>query len=394
MKTFHGIAPMPAEFKSGNDDSQKIKVLLVDDSPVALTILKRMLASCPEIEVVGTARNGQEALQLIPRLQPRVICTDYHMPVLNGLQFTREIMAKYPRPILVVSVSAEEGSANVFNLLEAGALDIFPKPFGGLEAHSPEIARNLIQKIKILAGVRVFRRALPPTAPRAAALPLPKPTALKSKVPLRLVVIGTSTGGPPALRTILSGLPASFSLPIVCVQHISEGFLPGLLEWLTSECRMRVRVAGAGEKPLPGIIYFPPEQHHLQFDQQGRFVTSQEPPVGGHRPSVSLTMRSAAASYGPEVLGILLTGMGKDGAEGLLDIARAGGITIAQDEASSVVFGMPKQAIELGAAKYVMSLTEVADALKKGIGTEEMGKSDYLNQKPGNPFRRSLYGSS
>jgi two-component system chemotaxis response regulator CheB len=366
-KTFYGNAPVPAEAKAGPDNPQRIKVLLVDDSPIALTVLKKILASCPEIEVAGTARNGQEALQLIPKLQPRVICTDYHMPVLNGLQLTREIMANFPRPILVVSVSAEEGSANVFNLLEAGALDIFPKPSGGLAAYSPEIAQNLIKKIKIIAGVKVFRKNLPPTAPRAAAPPLPKPATLKFEGPLRLVIIGTSTGGPPALRTILAGLPASFPLPIICVQHITDGFLPGLLEWLALQCRMQVRVAAAGEKPLPGIIYFPPEQHHLQFDPQGRFVTSQEPPVNGHRPSVSLTMRSAAASYGPEVLGILLTGMGKDGAEGLLDIARAGGITIAQDEASSVVFGMPRQAIELGAAKYVMSVTEVADTLRNDI---------------------------
>jgi two-component system chemotaxis response regulator CheB len=369
MRIHHGSGPVKTEAKARKNNHQKIKVLLVDDSTIALTVLQRILSVSPEIEVVGTARNGKEALQMIPRLQPRVICTDYHMPVMDGLQLTREIMANFPRPILVVSVSAEEGSANVFNLLEAGALDVLRKPFGGLKAHSQEIAHNLIQKIKIIAGVRVFRKALPATAPPAAAPPLPRPTVLKAGGSLRLVVVGTSTGGPPALRTILSGLPASFALPIVCVQHISEGFLPGLLEWLAAECRMQVRLAGAGEKPLPGIIYFPPEQHHLQFDQKGRFVTSQEPPVDGHRPSVSLTMQSAAASYGPGVLGILLTGMGKDGAEGLLDIARAGGITIAQDEASAVVFGMPKQAIEIGAAKYVMSLTEVANTLRNGVGT-------------------------
>jgi two-component system, chemotaxis family, protein-glutamate methylesterase/glutaminase len=361
---------MTAEAKAGtNNKSNKIRVLMVDDSPVALTVLKKMLASSPEIEVVGTAKNGKEALELIPRLRPGVICTDYHMPVMNGLQFTREVMATHLLPILVVSVSVEEGSANIFNLLEAGALDVFPKPFGGLAVHSPESARNLIQKIKILAGVRVFRRTPPLTPARAAAPPVPKPTAMQPKGPLRLVVIGTSTGGPPALRTILSGLPVTFSLPIVCVQHISEGFLPGLLEWLTSESRLPVRVAQAGESPLPGTIYFPPEQTHLLFDKQGRFVTSQEPPRDGHRPSVTLTMRSAAVSYGSEVLGILLTGMGRDGAEGLLDIARVGGITIAQDEASSVVFGMPKEAIALGAAKYIMSLTEVAATLKNGIGT-------------------------
>jgi two-component system, chemotaxis family, protein-glutamate methylesterase/glutaminase len=361
---------MTTEAKPGmHNKSKKIRVLIVDDSPVALTVLKKILASSPEIEVVGTAKHGREALELIPRLRPGVICTDYHMPVMNGLQFTREVMATNPLPILVVSVSVEEGSANIFNLLEAGALDVFPKPFGGLAAHSPESARNLIQKIKILAGVRVFRKAPPLTSARAATPPVPKPTALKPKGPLRLVVIGTSTGGPPALRTILSGLPASFSLPIVCVQHISEGFLPGLLEWLAAECRLRVTVARAGDKPLPGTIYFPPEQTHLLFDQQGRFVASQEPPKDGHRPSVTLTMRSAAVSYGSEVLGILLTGMGKDGAVGLLDIARVGGVTIAQDEASSVVFGMPKEAIALGAAQHIMSLTEVAEALRNGLGS-------------------------
>ena len=156
-------------------------------------------------------------------------------------------------------------------------------------------------------------------------------------------------------------------MPVVCVQHISEGFLPGLVEWLAQECRLRVAIAQAGGMPAPGFIFFPQEQSHLKLDLRGRFVISLEPPVDGHRPSITVTMRSAAACYGSGVLGILLTGMGKDGAEGMLNIARAGGITVAQDEASCVVFGMPKVAIELGAVRYVMSPKEMAGTLGNGI---------------------------
>jgi two-component system, chemotaxis family, protein-glutamate methylesterase/glutaminase len=356
--------------KVASEKSEKIKVLLVDDSTIALNVLHKILAAAPEIEVVGTAKNGQDALELIPLVQPAVVCTDLHMPVMDGLQLTREIMARYPRPILVLSVSVGEDSHQAFDLLKAGAVDVFPKPRSGLDSGASEFAAVLAQKLKILSGVQVFRKTLPSTA---AVEPPTPPASLKSTGSVRLVVVGTSTGGPPALRTILAGLPANFSLPIVCVQHISAGFLPGLLKWLNLECRLQVQMACSGEKPRPGVIYFPPDQHHLLFDRQGRFIISQAPPVDGHRPSATVTMKSAAAIYGPAVLGILLTGMGKDGAVGLLDIARAGGITIAQDEASSVVFGMPKQAIALGAARYVMSLNEIADTLKYGVGIQKIG---------------------
>jgi two-component system chemotaxis response regulator CheB len=365
-------------------NSGKVKVLLVDDSALVLTILKRMLSTTPDIEVVGTARHGQEALELIPRLQPGVILTDLHMPVMDGLQFTREVMARYPRPILVVSVSVGEDSPNAFNLLEAGAVDVFPKPRDGLDNRTPGFALELVQKIKILAGVRVFRKS-PLSTPAPAAAPPPKMAiAVEIKEPLRLVVIGASTGGPQVLLAILAKLPADFLVPVVCVQHISEGFLKGLVEWLASACRMKVRIAQTGEMPAPGVIYFPQERTHLKLDPQGRFVISLEPPVDGHRPSITATMRSVAARYGSGVMGVLLTGMGKDGAEGMLNIARAGGITIAQDEASCVVFGMPKQAIELGAARYVMSPKEMADTLRNGLSAN-MVKRDYSNQKPGNP---------
>lgn len=341
-----------------------IRVLLVDDSPVALTILKRMLSKSPEIEVVGTAGNGMEALNLIPQVKPDVICTDLHMPVMDGLEFTKEVMAKHPLPILLASVSGREGSINAFNVIEAGAVDVFLKPRGSFELDYERLAPELIKKIRILSGVRVFRRTRPASASgigwahieAATKISLPKST-------VRIIVIGASTGGPQALQTILTNLPSDFPMPIICIQHISEGFLQGLVEWLSSLCKMKVEIAKAGTVPQPGAIYFPPEETHLKLDGTGRFVLSPEPPFDGHRPSVTVTMRAIAKYYGNSAFGVLLTGMGKDGAEGLLAIKKAGGITIAQDETSSIVFGMPKQAIELDAAGYIVPLDEIGPML-------------------------------
>ncbi|MBF0565675.1 MAG: chemotaxis-specific protein-glutamate methyltransferase CheB [Nitrospirae bacterium] len=350
-------------------DSKLIKVLLVDDSVIALAILKRMLSSSPDIEVVGTARNGKEALELIPRLSPTVLCTDLHMPVMNGLEFTRAVMATHPLPILVVSVSASEGSLNAFDLLDAGAVDVLSKPRSGLSPASPELASELVRKIRILAGVHVFRRIqreIPireaPIAGLKSRLQIPIPEPGKD---VRIVVIGASTGGPQALETILGRMPQDFPLPVLCIQHISDGFLQGLVDWLSSKCRLTVKIVQPGELPSPGTIYFPQEGTHLKIDGSGRIASSPEPPFDGHRPSITITMRSAAHYYESRVFGVLLTGMGRDGAEGMQEIAKAGGVTIAQDEESSVVFGMPKQAIDLGAARYVLAVDEIAEFLKK-----------------------------
>lgn len=354
-------------------NSKLIKVLLVDDSVIALAILQRMLSSSPDIEVVGTARNGKEALELIPRLSPAVLCTDLHMPVMNGLELTRAVMATHPLPILVVSVSASEGSLNAFDLLEAGAVDVLSKPRSGLSPASPELASELIRKIRILEGVHVFRRIqreIPkrdaPVADLKSKLQIPTPEPIpEPNKNVRIVVIGASTGGPQALETILGRMPQDFPLPVLCIQHISDGFLQGLVDWLSSKCRLTIKIAQPGELPSPGTIYFPQEGTHLKIDGSGRIAASSEPPFDGHRPSITVTMRSAAHYYGSSVSGVLLTGMGKDGAEGMQDIAKAGGVTIAQNEESSVVFGMPKQAIELGAARFVLAVDEIAEVLKK-----------------------------
>lgn len=350
-----------------------IKVLLVEDSPVATIVLKRIFDSSPEIKVVGTACNGLEALELIPKLQPEVICTDLNMALMNGLEFTKEVMSKYPLPILVISASVQaDDTQNVFQLLKAGALDVFPKPIGGLASDYDRLANQLIAKIKILSGVKVFRRHQKMVHIEDSNKNVKVNSELVSncqftqenvKSPtIKVLAIGASTGGPQALHAIISKLPANFPVPVICVQHISEGFLKGLVDWLGSESKLRVKIATFGEFPQAGTVYFPPEKRHLELDSKGRFVYSGAADVG-HCPSVTVTFKSVANFYSRGAVGVLLTGMGRDGADGMLAIAKLGGLTIAQDEASSVVFGMPKEAIALGAVQHILPISAIATLL-------------------------------
>jgi len=340
----------------------RIRVLLVDDSVLALIILRRILSSAPDIEVVGSAINGREALELIPQLQPDVICTDLHMPVMDGYEFTRAVMERFPRPVLVVSVSVQgDQPHNIFQLLEAGAVDVMAKPRGGLESADDLDAQELISKVRILAGVMVLRK-------HGSVLSVHGDGGRKSVAwdparPPRIAGIGASTGGPQAFHEILSHLPADFPLPLICVQHISEGFTQGLVDWLAPQCRIRVQMAENGITPQAGTAYFPRDGVQLTIDQHGRLDCSNERSYDGHLPSISMTFRSLATYYGKNTVGILLTGMGRDGIEGMLAITQAGGTTIAQDEESSIVFGMPREAIAANAARYVLPLKEIAPAL-------------------------------
>lgn len=349
-----------------------ISVLLVDDSPIALEILEQLLESSPEIKVVGTATSGKQALEMIPKLQPAVICTDLKMAEMDGLEFTKQVMAKYPRPILVISIAVQkEDTSNIFELLRAGALDVFPKPKTGLESDYQQSKLELVTKIKILAGVSVFTRPLrspvEPTAVVKKALSAIAGTPSNGAGKIRIVAIGASTGGPQVLQKILSPLPGNFPVPIICVLHISPGFLQGMVDWLASECQMRVKVAPNGEIPSPGTIYFAPEGSHLGLDTQGRFQHTIAAPVDGHCPSVTFTFQSVAHSYGKAAAGVLLTGMGRDGADGMKAIAQAGGTTVAQDEASCVVFGMPKEAIALGAAQHILAPPSITTFLLNNL---------------------------
>lgn len=349
-----------------------IKVLLVEDSPVAVEILLRVFRSSPEIEVVGTARNGKEALDLIPKVEPQVICTDLHMAGMDGLELTAQVMAKYPRPILVISNSVQsDDPQNVFKLLQAGAVDILPKPMTGTPSDYDRIKNILITRIKVLSGVKVFTRPLPKTVSTpvtttiSTAGEIANRRSLNMTSSIEVVTIGASTGGPQALQKILTPLPANFPVPILCTQHISQGFLQGLVDWLSSECQVKCKIAQAGESPVAGIVYFAPDGHHLELNSLGKVTFRSSETVDGHCPSVTVMFKSVANFYKKETLGILLTGMGKDGAAGMQTISQAGGITIAQDEASSVVFGMPKEAIALGGAQYILPVQEIASSLLK-----------------------------
>lgn len=343
----------------------RIPVLLVDDSPIALVVLKKMIATDPGIEVVGTAANGLEGMEMIARVRPKVVLTDLHMPKMDGLGFTRAVMSRNPLPILVVSVSVQQNADDhtIFELLEAGAIDVFPKPRGGLNSAGEALSRELTGKIRLLSGVVPIRRHRNGGEhPARQAVPLPG-TALHPRSPVRMVAIGASTGGPQALLDILSALPATFSAPILCVQHISEGFLQEMISWLNGHTRLSVGQAPIGRKPEPGHVYFPPEGAHLVIDSQGCFALESGHGNEAHRPSIDIALRSVADHYRQGAVGVLLTGMGQDGAEGMRAIFDRGGLTIAQDEASCVVFGMPAQAIRLGAASQVLPVSRIAAAL-------------------------------
>jgi two-component system, chemotaxis family, protein-glutamate methylesterase/glutaminase len=345
----------------GPNTKSPIRVLLVDDSLLMLIILKKILAHEPKIQVVGTAINGKEALEMIPYLGPDVICTDLNMPVMNGMELIRAVMAKFPRPILVLSASVQKDQvATIFNLLEAGAIEVMAKPLGeqdGLDA------RELIRKIKILAGVTVIRNRR-----KAAYETVPvsdNRMPLANAVSPRIIGIGASTGGPQAFHEILTHLPGNFPVPLICVQHISEDFMQGLVDWLASQCRLKITTAATGVVPQPGSVYFPHSGSHLIVDNQGRLECADAPAQDGHRPSISVTFTSLARYYGNRASGVLLTGMGRDGVEGMRAIAQTGGTTIAQDEQSSIVFGMPREAIAANAARYVLPLPGIAPALLK-----------------------------
>lgn len=339
-----------------------IKVMLVDDSSLTLTILKRILAETSDIVVVGTASNGRDALGQLPKLQPDVICTDLKMPVMDGLDFTKAVMSEFPRPILVVSSAVQSSdSGNIFNLLQAGALDIVAKAPYGLNHEADLNALELVNKIRVLSGVHVISRkkSASPTPPPAQSIQFQP----GSNAQPRIIGIGASTGGPQALHQILSELPANFPVPIVCVQHISAGFSIGLVNWLNYKCKLTVRLAETGQKPKPGCVYFAPDNVHLEFTPEKNLICTSTSPYGGHRPSISVTLQSLALNYRSQAIGVLLTGMGRDGVDGLQSIKQAGGITIAQDEESSVVFGMPKVAIEEQAAGRVLPLNRIAETL-------------------------------
>jgi two-component system, chemotaxis family, protein-glutamate methylesterase/glutaminase len=337
-----------------------IRVLIVEDSPTSRQLLTEILSSDPEIQVIGSAADGAEGVQRTLDLRPDLVTMDIRMPRLDGFEATRRIMEQCPTPILVVSASAEPADSSItFNAIQAGALEVFEKPIGPSDPQFAAQCQRLITAVKLMAGIKLVRRRVrPPTRPLTPLAPAAAPARN-----LALLAIGASTGGPMALATLLKALPADFPLPILVVQHIASGFVAGLVSWLQTNSRLPLTLAADGEIIAAGQVYFAPEGRHLIVPSRGILGTSQAPPVSHVRPSATVLFNSVARVYRNEAGGVLLTGMGDDGAMGLKAIHDAGGPTFAQDEASSVVYGMPKAAVDLGAATYVLPVDRIAPAL-------------------------------
>ncbi|MDH5426607.1 MAG: response regulator [Nitrospirota bacterium] len=342
---------------------QPIRLFLVGE---ALAPFQQVLAKSTEIEVIGTARNGKDALDFLSQKNPQVICTQLEMPILDGLDLTREVMSTNPRAILVLSrLDQPEDREKTYQLFEAGALDMFPLPDSeSLHAFS-ECGPAFINKIKILSGVVVLRKRQ--ILPRMTMKPYDCMTGEPKPAFPGMVVIGASTGGPQALKEILSHLPVGFPVPIVCVQHMSQGFLQGLVDWLALDCALPITFAETGERPVGGTVYFPPEGRHVKFDADGQFLVVDGPKVDDHLPSVTVAFQSAAYRFRRHTIGVLLTGMGQDGVDGMGAIAKQGGLTIAQNEQTCVVFGMPQRAIEMKAASHILPLQDIASMLISAV---------------------------
>ena len=338
-----------------------IRVLIVEDSPVAREFLAYVLSSDPAIQIVGFARNGAEAVEMTGIERPDVITMDIHMPTMDGYEATRRIMETVPTPIVIVSGSAGANEvAGTFLALERGALAVVRRPPGLNHAEFKAGSRELVQTIKLMSEIKVVRR-IPRAAREAACSPAPDRAAPGATI--RAIAIGASTGGPPVLQRILSRLPRDLPVPLLIVQHMAAGFIRGFTEWLSGASSFPVHIASPGEVPLPGHGYTPPDGLHLGLDSNARIMLSDLPPENGMRPAVAHLFRSVAQVLGPGAAGVLLTGMGTDGAKELKMMKDRGAITIAQDEASSVVFGMPGEGVKLGAATYVLPPEGIAALL-------------------------------
>ncbi|MBX7201196.1 MAG: chemotaxis-specific protein-glutamate methyltransferase CheB [Rhodospirillaceae bacterium] len=334
-----------------------IRVLIADDSVTARELLAAMLSANPGIEVIGMAKDGREAVELTKCLRPDLVTMDLHMPVMNGFEATKQIMIEAPTPIIIVTAGLDVNDVKVsMEALRVGALALLDKPALGAGDFQAACAR-VTSTVKAMAGVKVVRHFAPRT-------PAAQPQAQAARSPrIRLVAIAASTGGPAALARVFADLPGQFPVPIIVVQHIAKGFVTGFASWLNSSCPLQVKVAQEGEALQPSRVYLAPDDVHLGVDAHLRARLNHSAPIDGFRPSATFTFQSVAKVLGPAALSLILTGMGQDGVAGLADIKKAGGRIAAQDEASSVVFGMPGAAIARGLADRALPLAGIGEWL-------------------------------
>lgn len=361
---------------------KKIKVLIVEDSNVCAEIIKHILESDPEIQVVGIASNGEEAIQMVPELKPDIISMDIHMPKMNGLEATEYIMAYHPTPIIVVSSSIHDKDTHLaFEAISAGALDVIEKPDPVIWEEFAKIGNELINKVKFLSQVKVITHIRGKRKARKTGDGKKQiiGDSLKQGFSTHInqidnsypgvVVIVASTGGPRALGKIISSLPRNYPLPVIIGQHIAEGFIGGFVEWLSSISKIPVKVVEHLEEIKPNKIYVCPAEKNTVVNEPGIFQLLDPKENELYKPSLDLLVSTVAGVYKNRTVGVILTGMGSDGAKGIRRVYELNGYTIAQDEATSTVFGMPKAAIELGAVKEVLPVEEIGERLRL-IGEE------------------------
>ena len=342
-----------------------VRVLIVDDSALMRQLISTMLSSDPEIEVVGTAPDPHVAREKIKSLNPDVVTLDVEMPRMDGLTFLRKIMSLRPMPVVMISTLTQAGAEVTLEALEIGAVDFIAKPVTDVASAMSELAADMQGKVK--AAARSSARA---RRPHQSMVRQPRPLLNRSTG--KIVCIGASTGGVEALKEILMRLPADCP-PILVTQHMPATFTPAFARRLDHECPMAVSEATHSQRIEAGHAYIAPGGYHLELVRSGsNFACSVHdgPAVSGHRPSADVLFRSAARIAGSISIGVILTGMGKDGADGLLDLRQAGATTLGQDEASSLIYGMPRVAFERGAVTRQLPLSEIADAIVEACGTE------------------------
>jgi two-component system chemotaxis response regulator CheB len=360
--------------------SSKIRVLIADDSAFMRKVLHSILLAERGFEVVGEARDGREALAQAEALKPDVITMDINMPHVDGLQATEQIMSMNPRPIVIVSSESREGAETTLKALELGAIDFVAKPSSGIDLDMSSVRDELVRKLKMAAKVRVVRTASRSNAAHAVASKprtepvnpeasksksLASPSRSNSKFPL--IVIAASTGGPATLTKLVPLFPRDFSAALIIVQHMPGAFTAQFSEQLSGMCAIRVKEAEAGEILAPGTAYICPGSHHMRVSSTGRVTLDDGPRILGYRPCADVTLESAAQYAGPLSLGVILTGMGNDGARGAQAMKTAGGFVLAQDEATSVIFGMNAEAIRSGAVDQILPIEDLFSAIEKRV---------------------------
>lgn len=349
---------------------KKTRVLIVDDSAFMRKVLEEIIRTDPKLEVVGQAKDGREAITMAQSLQPDVLTMDINMPRMDGLEATRHIMTQNPRPILIVSSESRQGAQSTLQALELGAIDFVTKPSSGIDLDMRNVRDELLGKIKMAAKVRVVRTAAlhdPSASPEAkeTAASAKEVPASEPRVPL--VMIAASTGGPATLMRLMPRFPKNFPAAVVLVQHMPATFTSQLSVQLTEVAAIRVKEAEPNEALQTGTCYVCPGSHHLRISLSGRIKLDDGPRISGYRPCADVAFESAAAYAGANLVGVVLTGMGNDGAKGVQAVKAARGAVLAQDEASSVIFGMPAEAIRTGCVDRVAGIDEMYPWIDKYV---------------------------